>query len=150
MKYYNFDIVFQEIPDEVTLAINLTNCPNRCVNCHSPYLRKDIGEELTTAVVDRLLAKYGTSVSCFCFMGGDGCREELSAMAQYLRTHSNVKIGWYSGQDQLPQHSEYFDYVKLGPYVPEKGSLKSPTTNQRLYHNRQGRWEDITERFWKR
>lgn len=25
LKYYNYDIVFQEYPDEVTLAINLTN-----------------------------------------------------------------------------------------------------------------------------
>ena len=39
LKYYNYDIVFQEYPDEVTLAINLTMCPNRCVGCHSAYLR---------------------------------------------------------------------------------------------------------------
>ena len=47
LKYYNYDIVFQEYPDEVTLAINLTLCPNRCVGCHSAFLRDDIGEELS-------------------------------------------------------------------------------------------------------
>ena len=36
LKYAGYDIVFQEIPDEVTLAISLTNCPNRCPGCHSP------------------------------------------------------------------------------------------------------------------
>ena len=28
VRYHNFDIVFAEIPDETTLAINITNCPN--------------------------------------------------------------------------------------------------------------------------
>ena len=28
LKYANYDIVFQEVPDEVTLAINISNCPN--------------------------------------------------------------------------------------------------------------------------
>ena len=29
VRYHNFDIVFAEIPCETTLAINITNCPNR-------------------------------------------------------------------------------------------------------------------------
>ena len=47
LKYVNYDIVFQEFPDEVTLAINLSLCPNGCPGCHSAYLKEDIGEELT-------------------------------------------------------------------------------------------------------
>ena len=35
LKYVNHDIVFQEFPDEVTLAINLSCCPNGCTGCHS-------------------------------------------------------------------------------------------------------------------
>lgn len=38
LKYVNTDIVFQEFPDEVTLAINLSNCPCHCPGCHSSYL----------------------------------------------------------------------------------------------------------------
>ena len=30
LNYYNYDIVCQEIPDEITLAINITGCPNHC------------------------------------------------------------------------------------------------------------------------
>lgn len=41
VRYHNFDIVFAEIPDETTLAINITNCPNRCPGCHSPHLQRD-------------------------------------------------------------------------------------------------------------
>ena len=46
LKYANFDVVFQEVPDEVTLAINITNCPNQCPGCHSKnidYLTRIIG-----------------------------------------------------------------------------------------------------------
>ena len=39
LKYAGYDIVFQEIPDEVTLALNLSGCPNGCPGCHSPHLQ---------------------------------------------------------------------------------------------------------------
>ena len=38
-----FDVVFQEIPGEVTLALNLSGCPNRCAGCHSPHLWEEVG-----------------------------------------------------------------------------------------------------------
>ena len=40
MKYLNHDVVFREFPDEVTLAINLTGCPNRCPGVTVPPCRK--------------------------------------------------------------------------------------------------------------
>ena len=61
LKYTDYDIVFQEIPDEVTLAINLSNCPNRCKGCHSPYLQQNVGEALTEENLSVLLQKYGIS-----------------------------------------------------------------------------------------
>ena len=48
LKYVNTGIVFQEIPDEVTLAINISNCPCHCPGCHSHYLWEDIGLPLDT------------------------------------------------------------------------------------------------------
>ena len=38
LKYVNTGVVFQEIPDEVTLAINISNCPCHCPGCHSHYV----------------------------------------------------------------------------------------------------------------
>ena len=46
LKYVNTAVVFQEIPDEVTLAINISGCPCRCPGCHShniDYLTRIIG-----------------------------------------------------------------------------------------------------------
>ena len=55
LKYTTYDIVFQEFPDEVTLAVNLSLCPNGCPGCHSSYLQGDLGEELTSFLVIDLL-----------------------------------------------------------------------------------------------
>ena len=149
VKYYNFDIVFQEIPDEVTLAVNITNCPNHCVGCHSPHLHGDIGFPLDEDEIDGLLAKYGKQITCFCFMGGDATPQEVAKLAAYVRTKATLKVAWYSGKPQLPDTFTAFDYVKTGPYIPEKGGLKSRNTNQRLYRNSGGKPVDITARFWK-
>ena len=149
MKFHNYDIVFQEIPDEVTLAINITHCPNGCEGCHSPHLQQDTGEGLDTSVIDALLAKYSDDITCFCFMGGDRDVTELERLAAYVREHSDLKIGWYSGRNEMPPHPALFDFVKLGPYMADKGSLKQRTTNQRLYRRNGNEWEDITAMFWK-
>ena len=149
MKYYNFDIVFQEIPDEVTLAVNITNCPNHCTGCHSPHLHGDIGFPLDENEIDELLAKYGKQITCFCFMGGDATPQEVAKLASYVRKKAALKVAWYSGKPQLPDTFTSFDYVKTGPYIPEKGGLKSRNTNQRLYRNQGGKPVDITARFWR-
>ena len=40
-------VVMEEIPDKVTLAVDISNCTGLCEGCHSPFLRTDIGLELT-------------------------------------------------------------------------------------------------------
>lgn len=127
----SYDIVFQEVPGEVTLALNLSCCPNRCSGCHSPHLREEIGEPLED-LLDGLLARYGDSATCVAFMGGDGDVAEVVRMAFRVRA-SGLKTAWYSGRERLPEPIEAFDFVKLGAYIPEFGGLDSPTTNQRFY-----------------
>lgn len=154
LKYADYDIVFQEIPDEVTLAINISNCPNHCVGCHSPYLMQNVGEVLDEAAMDSLLEKYGRSITCVCFMGGDADPFCVAALAKYLKNRNSrkFKVGWYSGKNQLPESFPLvdFDYVKIGRYMAEFGPLKSTTTNQRLYRVEGGEMVDITDRFWKK
>ena len=55
LKYVDTKVVFREVPDEVTLAINISNCPNSCPGCHSSYLSEDIGEVLTITRIKKLL-----------------------------------------------------------------------------------------------
>ena len=96
LRYTDYDIVFQEVPDEITLAINISNCPNRCKGCHSPYLLKDIGEPLTEENLTVLLRKYGKAITCVCFMGGDASPADIEQLAEYLhrQTVAPVKVGW--------------------------------------------------------
>lgn len=151
LQFVNYDIVFQEIPGEVTLAINLSNCPFRCEGCHSPYLRENVGEELTEAVLAKLLDKYGNAVTCFCFMGGDATPEDVEHLSSFLRnkTGGHIKTGWYSGRSKFPPECSIcnFDYIKLGPYTESLGGLDKPTTNQRLYRIRNGEMTDLTSSF---
>ena len=86
LKYYNYDIVCQEIPDEVTLAINITGCPNHCQGCHSPWLWKDTGEPLTEESMHTIIDKYASSVTCICFMGGDQEPEKIEQLAKFVHS----------------------------------------------------------------
>ena len=85
MKVASFDIVFQEIPGEVTLALNLSGCPCHCQGCHSQHLWEDIGEEMNEELLDGLLARYGSMITCVCFMGGDQDPEEVARLVSYLK-----------------------------------------------------------------
>ncbi len=153
MKYVNYDIVFQEFPDEVTLAVNLSNCPNACPGCHSSYLQDDIGDELTEERLAALLDDKAELVTCVGFMGGDADPPAVRRLAAYVkRRWPLVRTGWYSGRSAAPEGTfdGMFDYVKLGPYMATCGPLNARTTNQRLYRiGPCGHKEDITSRFWK-
>ena len=153
LKYANYDVVFQEVPDEVTLAINISNCPNQCPGCHSKYLWENIGKNLDINELNRLVSQYETGITCVCFMGGDADPKEVADMAWQLKnSHSNLKLAWYSGKNELPQNvsTDHFDYIKLGRYVAELGPLDSVTTNQRMMKRlADGRVKDITEWFRK-
>ena len=154
LKYVNTGIVFQEIPDEVTLAINISNCPCHCPGCHSRYLWEDIGLPLNTDAIDAFVEQYGTDITCISFMGGDADPKGVDLLAQYIHEeHPQFKVAWYSGKTVISSLVEKhdFDYIKIGPFIKHLGPLKTPTTNQRLYRqNGQGEFEDITSRFWKK
>ncbi|MDD6437215.1 MAG: anaerobic ribonucleoside-triphosphate reductase activating protein [Prevotella sp.] len=153
LKYLNTGIVFQEIPDETTLAINITQCPCHCPGCHSTYLWEDIGDVLDRKAVDNFVNQYGHDITCICLMGGDSDPAAVNETAAYIRhAYPYYKVGWYSGRLRLSPEiePENFDYIKIGPYIRHLGPLKSPTTNQRLYQiDRHGQFHDITFRFWQ-
>ena len=151
LKYVDTKIVFQEIPDEITLAINISGCPCNCKGCHSSYLAKDIGEPLDLQHLTNLIDS-NKGISCVCIMGGDANPSEVDDIAQDIKEYYlELKVGWYSGRQELSKDIELgnFDYIKLGPYIEEFGPLNSKTTNQRFYKVSNGELVDITSKFWK-
>ena len=108
IRYHNFDIVFAEIPCETTLAINITNCPNRCRGCHSLHLQADMGRVLDEAELCGILARYGRSVTCVCFMGGDAAPHEIAALAELTAEDANALM-------QTALREENRAYVQIDP-----------------------------------
>lgn len=149
MKFTNYDIVFREIPDETTLAINISGCPCHCPGCHSSYLADDIGEELTyKSLMNMVNGNIG--ITCISFMGGDADPCYLNYLAELLRSSEpSLKIAWYSGRQELSDKVDLknFDYIKLGPYIEELGGLDKKTTNQVMYKVVGSDLVDITHRM---
>lgn len=154
LKFYNYDIVFSEIPDEVTLAINISGCPNHCKGCHSPWLWEDAGFELDSESLYKLISEYSTTITCVCIMGGDAAPLEVEQIANFVHIKfPQLKVGWYSGKTKIPDyiHRDVFRYIKLGPYIQSLGGLDSRQTNQRLYQvQNEKEIIDITSKFWKK
>ena len=152
----SYDIVFQEVPGEVTLALNLSACPNLCPGCHSPHLREQIGERLDDELLQGLLNRYGGSVTCFAWMGGDGDPAEVNRQAAFVKSFGALKTVWYSGRGELSPavNLANFDFIKLGPYDPDCGGLDKPGTNQRFYRVEGGTGDrkmvDATSLFLKK
>ena len=149
LKYVDVLVSFQEIPDEITLCINISNCPCHCEGCHSPYLAEDIGNPLGYWTLNNLI-KTNKGITCVCFMGGDSDPEWVATLAfRVKRDFPDLKIGWYSGRQHLPSNFpiQHFDYIKVGPYIPKLGGLDKETTNQIMYKVDNGNLIDITYRF---
>ena len=155
MKYIDCKVVFKEIPDEVSLAFNISGCPVKCKNCHSKYLWSDTGVELNWSNIVNSIEVNKEVITCVAFMGGDSNLDALSDLAKWIKNNTELKVCWYSGRDlSNGVNYDYFDYLKTGPYEKDKGGLDSPTTNQKFYkikheskENTYTVFDDITYKF---
>lgn len=156
LKYVETLVGFREVPDELTLCINISGCPLRCKGCHSPHLQKNIGRRLTPEALSYLI-EDNPGITCVSFMGGDAQPFDVVDAAKLIKDNYDLKVCWYRGGDLDASFIDYsyFDYVKTGPYIEKKGGLDSPKTNQRFYkitHDVEGKtpynmFEDITYKF---
>ena len=164
LKYVDTRVTFSEVPDEVTLCINISNCPCHCKGCHSSYLAEDTGTTLNFREFKDLIRK-NKGISCVSIMGGDIDPIAVNVLFSHIK-HDNtfnckdLKTCWYSGRDKLPTLTgdktyldlDVFDYIKLGPYEEGYGPLNNPNTNQKFFkvnHKDNDYLEDITYKFWK-
>lgn len=148
IKYTGYAITFEEVPDEVSLCITISNCPFMCDGCHSPELRENIGGILKDDM-KKLLDIYKGRITCVCFMG-DGQKDDYNELCRLfdMCRNAGLKVAQYSGYNFI--NDKYvLDYIKIGPYMKDKGGLAKPTTNQRMYrYNKEtNEYDDITYRF---
>lgn len=148
IKYQGHSITFQEVPGEISLALQIANCPHHCDGCHTPQLREDVGRPLANDILG-LIARYGKMITCVCLMGEGN---DVKALSWFLRVVKafGLKTCLYSGRDQIGELATlvpFLDYLKLGPYRQDKGGLASTGTNQRFYAVDNGKLNDITHKF---
>ena len=157
LKYVDIKIVFQEIPEEITLAINISNCPCHCKGCHSAYLADDIGIELNEEALANLISS-NKGITCVAFMGGDSSPLEVEHLAAFIRDkYTGLLTAWYSGREYgyyTKVNYKVFNFVKYGPYREEFGPLNKKGTNQILFRthiDKEGllTLEDITSKLQK-
>lgn len=143
LKYTRTDVLLREIPGEVSLAFNISNCPYKCPGCHSTELWGDNGSELTYERLQHYIEEYGDEVTCFLFMGDGGSSDYILPYAEYIKKNApHLKVALYTGQNsfkgnyflhEFGKFSSLLDYVKVGPWKQELGTLTSDSTNQTLY-----------------
>lgn len=160
VKYVDNIISFNEVPHEISLCINISGCPNHCQGCHSSYLSEDIGEVLNKESLEALI-KQNEGITCVCLMGGDQAPNTINWLLMCIKElHPNLKTCWYSGRQKWANEvsPEYLDFIKLGPYIEERGPLTNPNTNQvfkakgkHLYKISAypDEWYDVTNWFWE-
>lgn len=138
LRYANTQVVFTEVPNEISLAINITGCTIHCKGCHSQWLWSNKGKELTKDELIHLIEK-NKGITTVLFMGGDDFTKALATLANEVKyRYPNLKIAWYSGRHDLDDSSvkeleTYLDYIKIGPYIKQFGGLDNPKTNQKFY-----------------
>lgn len=149
LKFVDTKVVFSEIPDEITLAINISGCPCRCKGCHSSYLLQDVGESLTYNTLLHLI-EINRGITCVLIMGGDSNPEYVDNLSGLVKSFG-LKYAWYSGRENISDKISIanFDYIKVGPYIEALGSLEAKTTNQKMYKILDGNLSDITFLFQK-
>lgn len=133
IKYIDTEVTLAEVPSEISLCISISGCTIHCPGCHSPHLWNDTGNILTIDKLDELIAA-NDDISCVCIMGGDHDVDSVYTLGKHIKSRG-LKSAWYSGvmrplDDKL---AEYFDYIKIGPYIENLGPLTKKTTNQRFY-----------------
>lgn len=153
LKYLGYSIVFQEVPNEVTLAINISGCPHRCEGCHSKYLWEYKGNYISDDLKG-LIKKYDGLITCVCFMGGDQNQNELVNLLNNVH-RNQLKTALYTGEDSMQNISFRvlcnLDYCKIGHYDANRGGLDNKNTNQKMFvwNHTDGKWDDITYKFQK-
>ncbi|WNO60587.1 anaerobic ribonucleoside-triphosphate reductase activating protein [Rheinheimera sp. MMS21-TC3] len=139
---FNFSaeqIVFQEVPSEVSLAFTITGCQLGCKGCHSvDSWPAHSGTELTESYLKQRLQQYKGLISCVLFLGGEWQPTKLINLLKLARQHQ-LHTCLYTGLDSIsePIKTE-LTYLKTGRWQPELGGLNSPTTNQRFIDLRNG------------
>ncbi|PKH88249.1 anaerobic ribonucleoside-triphosphate reductase activating protein [Colwellia sp. Bg11-28] len=124
-------VVFQEVPNEISLCFSITGCKVGCKGCHSTELwHEDNGIPLSNTSFTQWLKKYQGLISCVVFFGGEWQPNALIEKLLIAKNHG-LKTCLYSGEKHINIIiSQHLNFLKTGAWHETLGGLDSPTTNQ--------------------
>ena len=133
MYYYDFQVVFKEVPGEITLCFTISGCTLQCKGCHSPHLWKEgFGTKLTENNYKELLEKYKQYASAVLFMGGEWHENKLVQLLQIAKSY-NYKTCLYTGEKDISSKiSNELTWLKTGEWIAKLGGLNNQNTNQKF------------------
>lgn len=148
LNIVEYDIVFQEVPTEVSLALTVAGCPLMCRGCHrADTWEKERGSPLTDDFLAELLERYKGLISCVLFMGGEWQPAALLLALKQVR-QVGLKTALYTGLEEVnPSLQAKLTYLKTGPWIVERGGLDNLTTNQRFIDCSSGKV--LNHLFWR-
>lgn len=127
----SFDIVFKEVPGEISLCYSVCGCPLKCKGCHSPHLfKEENGTKLKQEEYIKKLIDYRGYATCVLFMGGEWEPKLLVSFLEIAKA-LGYKTCLYTGLNKVDDVIiKQLDFIKTGDWKQELGGLESENTNQ--------------------
>lgn len=158
LKYNGYSITFQEFPGEISLCLNISNCPCKCDGCSEPWLQSDTGIELTYKEIDKLIKEH-PDITTVGFLGGDSDHLLMCEFADYIHSKHFKKVGFYSGRDFIDLSVvPHVDMYKIGRWIMPStnseewkdhnwGPINWPVSNQLYFEKKNGKLINSTQKF---
>ena len=146
MKVISSQIVFQEVPNEISLSFLIAWCPLKCEGCHSKD--KIEWKELTIQGLEDNIIKNKNFISCVLFLGWEWEKENLIQMLKICKEHWKKTCLYTWLLDVSNEIKENLDYLKVWPYIKMLWWLDSEKTNQKIYNVKT--WESLNKYFIKK
>lgn len=131
MEIYDKTITYQEVPDKICFTIFVAGCKNNCEKCcwkekfekKYYFSLKDFQQEIE---------KKKDYADVIVFLGGEWVDDLIDYLI--IAKQNGFETCLYTGLDDVAENiKKHLDYLKVGQYIEEKGSLFSKNTNQKFY-----------------
>jgi anaerobic ribonucleoside-triphosphate reductase activating protein len=144
LKFTQENIVFNEVPNEISLCYSISGCQKYCKGCHSPELWEEQKNHsnLSPELLEYKIKMYQGMITAVCFLGGDWRKNDLINVLK-ISKNSYLKTCLYSNRNTLeevePELLELLDFIKIGEYKQELGGINSLSTNQKFIDLKTGK-----------
>jgi len=133
MRYISKQVVFTEVPNEVSLSYMITGCQLKCKWCHSASAWNwEVWTLLTIELLEQHLKENEWMITCVLFLWWEWEPLSMIALLECVRNKGlkTCLYTWMEYEDMDDRILNYLTYIKTWPYIKELWALTNPKTNQ--------------------